>query len=162
MKVKSFAKGKSFENRVGVPVAGGPVKDLTLLNNFMETSADLLKRSGIIVEVGIKNIDILKLQSFEGVGNTFFDVLSVGGGRRVQIRIWISSDFGGDDDIFSGDIEILENAAEGDLSLSSSVKFGSVKVVDAVAEADFDDIFVFLVGLGLVVDHISERNDGDS
>ena len=65
MKVQSFADGEGVEDGLGVPVGSGPVEGLSSFNDFMEASADLFEGREIVVEMGVDDIDVVELQSFE-------------------------------------------------------------------------------------------------
>ena len=66
------------------------------------------------------------------------DVVAAGAGAAV--------DLGGDDDVFAGDVEVLEGLAEGGFGLALGVDVGGVDEVDAGFDGGLDEG----VGAGLV------------
>ena len=61
MKVESFTDGQCVEDAFRVPVRSGPVEGLAVFDDLMETTTDLLKRSLIIIKVGIENVHVVQL-----------------------------------------------------------------------------------------------------
>lgn len=83
-------------------------------------------------------------------------MLPVGGGSRVHIGILGTMNFSGDDDFFSGHLEILKNFTELLLGLSFGIGLCGVKKVDAIFEGKFDNLFVFFIIFRPVVDHVAD------
>ena len=59
-------------------------------------------------------------------------MLPVGGGSGVHVGILGSVDFGGNDDFFSGHLEVLKNFTELLLGFSFGIGFCGIKKVDAI------------------------------
>ena len=126
----------------------------------MEAATDLFKWGLVIVEVGVEDIDVVQLQPLQGAIETFLDVLPADDIIRVDIRFWGSSDLGGNNDVLSLHLEILEDLAELDLSLTSIVNLGSIKVINPIGQGNTNDFFIDCVVFLLGVDHVAEGDDG--
>ena len=70
-------------------------------------------------------------------------------------------DFGGDYNMFSGNIEVFKNFSKLFLWLSRGIDFSSVEEVDSIFKGNFYYFFVFFIGLGSIVDHVSEGDGWD-
>lgn len=61
MQVVFFTDGKCVEYLACVPVGCGPVETPALLDDFVEGSADLLKRSEVIIKMSVDDIYVTQL-----------------------------------------------------------------------------------------------------
>lgn len=59
MQVVFFTDGKRVEYLACVPVGCGPVETPAFLDDFVEASADLLKRSEVIIKMSVNYVYII-------------------------------------------------------------------------------------------------------
>ena len=83
-------------------------------------------------------------------------MFSVGRTRTVSFRIGSRVDFGGNDDVLAGDLEVFEDFSEGLFAGAHIVDLGRVEIVDTVLEAARDDVFVLLVVFRFGVEGVTE------
>lgn len=87
MQVVFFTDGKCIEDLACVPVGCGPVEAPAFLDDFVKASADLLKRSEVIIKMGIDDIYVIQLQAIEASLDSFSNVLPAYNQLRVDIRL---------------------------------------------------------------------------
>lgn len=95
-----------------LPVAGRPIKGVSLFNDLVEGPADLLQRSAVVMQMRVKHVHVVQLKSGEGLFDALFDVFFICAAACVNFWVLGCVDLGGDDDFFSGDFEVFEDVAE--------------------------------------------------
>ena len=128
-----------------MPVGAADVADFALLDEGVEGAKDLFDWGDGVVAVDLVEVDVIGLEAAEAVVDGVHDV-SAGGADVVGARAHAAEDFGGDDDVFAGDVEVAEGLAEGLFALALGVDVGCVEEVDAGVDGAFDE----LVGSALV------------
>jgi hypothetical protein len=108
-----------FCNFILIPFAGAPVKTPTLANQPVERPADLLHGDICIGSMAKDDIHILKVQSLQGISQTFNYVLSRKTASIRDIFLFSPKDFRGKDEMVSGEVEGVQG--DSDLSFSFSV-----------------------------------------
>ena len=102
-----------------------------------------------LVEVDVVGLEALEA-GVDGVQN-----VSAGGADVVAPRTGAAEDLGSDDDVFSGDIQVLQGLAQGLFALALGVDISGVEEVDTGVDGGLDE----LVGSGLV-DYGAEAGAG--
>ena len=69
--------------------------------------------------------------------------------------------FGCDDHMFSGNLQVFEDFSKDYFCITGIVYLCSIEMIDAIFESHLDDFFVFFVVLRLDVDHVAERDGGN-
>ncbi len=98
-----------------------------------------------VVAVDLVEVDVVGLEAAEAGVDGVHDV-AAGGADLVAAGAGAAEDFGGDDDLCAGDVQVSERLAEGLFALALGVDIGGVEEVDAGVDGGFDE----LVGAGLV------------
>ncbi len=111
MQVVLLAESECVEDILGVPVAGAPVKGLAVFDELVEGAADLFEGCVLVVAVGEEHVDVVELQTGEGLVDGLADVFSVDIGGAVRLGVVAGPDLGGDDDVLAGDVEVFEDLA---------------------------------------------------
>lgn len=109
--------------------------------------------------MSVDDVDVVHLQSFERLLDALANMFAISGFGGVEVRIRSSVNFGGDHDLLSRNLELFKDSAEDDFGFSECVDLGSVEMVDAVFETGGDDLFVFFVIFGFIVDHVAQGDD---
>lgn len=157
---KSVTAGIGFSNSISRPFRSTPVEGLSVVDEIVEGSAGFFDGSGIIGSVAEDNIDVVQLESLEGVVAAFNDVLA--GKTHVVNTSTTEEELGGDNDLFSGEIELLESLTEGDFTLALAVTFSSVEEVDTIVERLLDQFLGSFFSLGIIGGKpVTETEDGD-
>ena len=143
--VFELGDAEGFGDLPGEPVGDADVADFALLDEGVEGAEGLFDGGDGVVAVDLVEVDVVGLEAAEAGFDGVHDV-SAGGSDVVAAGAGAAVDLGGDDDVFAGDVEVLEGLADGDLGFALGVDVGGVDEVDAGFDGGLDEG----VGFGLV------------
>jgi len=119
------------------PLGGAPVERETLLNDVVHSSTALLKRGLVVRAMTEDNVNIVELQTFKRVLESFDNVFAA---HHCVVETSGAGfiDLGGDNDALTSHVEVFKSLAHLDLGLTHAVDFCGVEEVDAEAKTLFD------------------------
>lgn len=102
--------------------------------------------------MGVDDVDIVQLQSLQGLLDALTNVLAIGRKSRVDVFVLRCENFGRDDDLLARHLKVFEDLAESGLGLPVAVYLGCIEMVDSVLKTEGDDLLVLFVEVRLAVD----------
>ena len=137
-----------------------PIKSQSLLNYFVERSANLLQRCVFIVKVRIDDVHVLKLHPLDWCLQSLFDVLLVEGPCWIQLCISSILDFCSNYDGLPFHFQIFKDLAKSLLTFPLFVYFSSVKMIDAELETSLNHFLVLFVGFSSRINDFAKTDFG--
>jgi hypothetical protein len=133
-----------FHDAPGVPVGDADVADLAMLDEGVEGTEGLFKGSNEVGAVDLVEVDVVGVEALEGGFDGVHDV-AAGCAYVVAAGSGAAEGLGGNDDVFTGDVEVLERLAEHGLGLAVGVDVGGVDEVDAGVDGGLDEVIDLLL-----------------